>query len=157
MQTVDLIRLFNAHRVKYLLIGATACAVHGHSRATADIDILIEATSRNAERAREALKEFGYDVEDLVIKDMLEKKILFRQYWLDTDIHPFAEGILFDKAWEDRVKAPFEGEPANYVSLNDLITMKRAAGRPKDKEDLRYLLHIRKVLNEKKRKRKKKR
>jgi hypothetical protein len=156
MQTVELIKLFNAHKVKYLLIGAAACAAHGHSRATSDIDILIEATLQNAERARGALKEFGYDVEDLPIEDMLEKKILFRQYWLDIDIHPFAEGIVFEKAWKDRLDAPFEDEPSHYVSLNDLIDMKRAAGRPKDKEDLRYLLHIRKVLNEKKRKRKKK-
>ncbi len=148
MQPEKLIELFNAHKVTYLIIGASACAVHGFPRATRDLDIFIEASPRNAERVLGALSEFGYDVTDLTIDDVLHYKLLFRQYWLDTDIHPFAKGISFSSAWKKKFRAPFNGVPAAYVSLNDLIRMKRIANRPKDQEDLRQLLHIRKILKE---------
>lgn len=145
MQPEKLIELFNAHKIKYLLIGAAACSAHGFTRSTSDIDFFIEATPENAQKVLNALSEFGYDVSDLTIDDVLGFKLLFRQYWLDTDIHPFVKGAKFKSAWEKRFRAPFEGVPAAYVSLNDLISMKRAAGRPKDKEDLKHLLHIRKI------------
>lgn len=145
MQPERLIELFNAHRVKYLLIGAVACSAHGFTRATSDIDIFIEATPANAQKTLDALAEFGYDITELTIEDVLKFKLLFRRYWLDTDIHPFVTGASFKSAWKNRFSASISGIPTHYVSLNDLIRMKRAAGRPKDKEDLRYLLRLKKL------------
>lgn len=150
MQPEKLIELFNAHKVKYLLIGAAACATHGFTRATTDIDFLIEATPINAERVLKALSEFGYDVTDVTIDEVLNFKLLFRQYWLDTDIHPNVKGVSFKSAWKNRHAATFKGIPAAYVSLNDLIRMKKAAGRPKDKEDLKYLLRLRELKKKRK-------
>jgi hypothetical protein len=43
-----LLRLLNAHKVRYVVIGATAFPVHGYARATLDIDIFIDATPDNA-------------------------------------------------------------------------------------------------------------
>lgn len=150
MRPEKLIELFNAHKVKYLIIGAAACAIHGFTRATADIDFLIEATPENARRVLDALSEFGYDVTDVTIDDVLKFKLLFRQYWLDTDIHPNVDGATFKSAWKNRHVSTFKGAPAAYVSLNDLIRMKKAAGRPKDKEDLKYLLRLRELKKKKK-------
>lgn len=78
MQPKRLIELFNAHKVKYLIIGAAACAAHGFTRLTTDIDLFIEATPKNAERTLEALRAFGFDVTDLTVRDVLEFKLLFR-------------------------------------------------------------------------------
>lgn len=157
MDIPELLRLLNEHRVRYVLIGAAAFPAHGFSRTTRDIDIMIDPSDKNIARARDALKEFGYDISDVTPEEMREKKVLFRQYILETDIHPYVTGVEFDDVWKKRKRYKLHGVPTNFASLDDLITMKRAAGRPKDKEDLRYLLHIRKVLKEKKRKRKKKR
>jgi len=54
-----LLRSLNAHRVRFLVIGATAFPVYGYARATLDLDIFIEATEENAARVRAALTEFG--------------------------------------------------------------------------------------------------
>jgi len=136
--------LLNANKVKYVIIGASAMPVHGFTRATRDIDIFIEATKENAERTMAALKECGYDLTDLTVDEILEKKILLRQYILETDIHPFVAGTTWDNVWRSKVKDRMNNIQTYFASLDELIKMKKAAGRGKDLDDLRYLLKIKK-------------
>jgi hypothetical protein len=42
----DLLSILNAHRVKYLDIGAYAVAFHAQPRATKDLDIMVKADLR---------------------------------------------------------------------------------------------------------------
>ena len=144
MDTESLLKSLKDHKVRFVVIGATAFPVHGYSRATLDIDIFIRPEVSNAEKTLSALKDFGYDVSELAIDELLTKKILIRQYLVETDIHPYVKGVSFDEVWKNKVKAKFGDTFAWFASLNDLIKMKRAAGRPKDREDLKYLLKLRK-------------
>jgi len=144
VDTEGLLKLLKEHKVEFVIIGATAFPVHGYARATLDIDIFIRATLKNAERTWGALREFGYDVTDIKIEDLLKKKLLIRQYAVETDIHPFVKGITFEEAWADKVKAKFGATAVYFSSLRDLIKMKRAAGRPQDLEDLKYLKKLKK-------------
>ena len=145
MDTEGLLKLLKEHKVDFIIIGATAFPVHGYARATLDIDIFIRPTQANSERARIALEAFGYDVTDIKKEDLLTKKLLIRQYTVETDIHPFVKGISFEEAWKNKVKAKFGNTVVYFASLNDLIKMKRAAGRPKDLEDLKYLSKLKKT------------
>lgn len=142
MDTESLLKSLNAHSVRYVVIGATAFPVHGYARATLDIDIFIEATPENAQRTLMALKDVGYDVADVTEEDLLTKKLLIRQYTLETDVHPFVAGVTFEEVWHNRIESCIGQTPANFASLDDLIRMKQAAGRPKDLEDLRVLLKL---------------
>ena len=144
MQTEKLLKLLKENKVKFVIIGATAFPVHGYSRATLDVDIFIKPEKANAQRTRNALKEFGYDVTDVTIDDLLTKKVLIRQYLIETDIHPFVEGLTFEKVWKNKVKARFGKTFVWFASLDDLISMKKAAWRTKDREDLKYLLQLKK-------------
>jgi len=139
MDTEDLLRLLNVHKVEFVVIGATAFPIHGYARATLDIDIFVHPEPQNASRLFEALKDFGYDVSDITLEDLLTRKVLIRQYLVETDIHPFVTGITFDQVWKNRVQGTYGNEDVFYASLDDLITMKEAAGRPKDLEDLKVL------------------
>ena len=47
---VDLLRAFSEADVRFLVVGAYALAVHGHPRATGDLDVWVEATPENADR-----------------------------------------------------------------------------------------------------------
>ena len=91
MEVEGLLRSLKEHKVRFVIIGATAFPVHGYSRATLDIDIFIEPTPINAQRARAALQAFGYDMSDVSVDDLLTRKLLIRQYVVETDIHPFRE------------------------------------------------------------------
>jgi len=147
MDTEDLLRLLNAHDVDYVIIGATAFPVYGYSRATLDIDVLILPTDKNAQKTLNSLRDFGYDVSDITVSDLMSKKILIRQYILETDIHPFVKGISVDEIWKNKVAGRIGETPCYFASLDDLIRMKKAADRQKDKEDLKILLKIKKRLD----------
>jgi len=144
LDTENLLKLLNAHNVEFVIIGATAFPVHGYARATLDIDLFIRPEPETARRTLSALKEFGYDVTDLSEDDLLSKKVLIRQYLVETDIHPFVRGVTFDQVWKHRFPGTYGNEKVWYASLEDLIEMKRAAGRPKDMEDLNALLRLKK-------------
>lgn len=146
MDTEKLLQSLNAHNVRYLLIGAAAFPVYGYTRATVDIDVFIAADEENARKTRQALIDFGFDLADVSLTDLQQKKLLIRQYALDVDIHPFAKGVEFEDVWEHRVQGTIGNQPANFASLDDLIKMKKAAGRKKDTEDLKELRRIKKSL-----------
>ena len=149
MDIENLLRLLNENNVEYVIIGATAFPVHGYSRSTLDLDIFIRPTGTNASRTLKALTDFGYDVTDISVEDLVSKKILIRQYSVETDIHPFVKGVTFDEIWENKVAGRIGNVPVYFASLEDLITMKRAAGRSKDQEDLKILRKIQERRREK--------
>jgi predicted nucleotidyltransferase len=152
VDTENLLKLLKENKVDFVVIGATAFPVHGYARTTLDIDIFIRPARENAERTWKALKEFGYDMTDISIEELLIKKLLIRQYTVETDIHPHVKGISFDEVWKNRVRAKFGNTFVYFASLDDLIKMKKAAGRARDLEDLKVLRNIRKLKMEKKRK-----
>ncbi len=143
MDIESLFRSLNEHSVEYVLIGATAFPVHGYARATLDVDIFIRATPDNVERTRRALTAFGYDLAEVTDDELMTKKILIRQYLVDSR-HPSvrARGHVRRGLVEARPR-PVGQTPAAFASLDDLIRMKAAAGRPKDLEDLRVLRRLR--------------
>ncbi len=143
MDTEKLLRLLKENKVKFVVIGASAFPVYGYARATLDIDIFIKPELENIRRTMKALKAFGYDLTDLIPDDFLKSKILIRQYTIEADFHPFVKGITFDKVWKNRIKARFGETEVYFPSLNDMIKMKKAAGRAIDLEDLKYLKKIR--------------
>jgi predicted nucleotidyltransferase len=142
MDISSLLKSLNAHKVRYVVIGARALPVHGYVRATLDTDIFIDPSEDNARRTLEALKSFGYDISDISTHDILSKKVLIRQYLVETDIHPFVKGITFEQVWKNRVRSKIGRTTANFASLADLIRMKKSADRVKDREDLKILRRL---------------
>jgi hypothetical protein len=135
--------LLNDSDVRHLIVGATAFAAHGWVRATADLDLIVDADHENVVRLRNALASFGYDIPDASPEDFRRYKILLFQYDLPLDIHPFVGGASsFTECWDRRVVADIGGVEASLASLDDLIAMKRAADRPKDREDLWQLVRL---------------
>jgi predicted nucleotidyltransferase len=139
MDIENLLKLLNEYRVRYVIIGAAAFPVHGYTRTTMDTDIFIEPTEKNAVRCLKALKKFGYDITDISVTELMKKKILVRQYLVEIDIHPFVTGMNFNQVWQDKVKEKIGKTEVYFASLDDLIKMKKAVKRPKDKEDLKVL------------------
>src|SRR3990170_5568401 len=121
MDTESLLRWLKENGVEFVVIGASAFPIHGYARATLDIDIFIRPEPQNTAQSLEALKDFEYDVSDITLEDLLTKKVLIRQYLVETDIHPFVTGVTFDEIWKNRVSGTYGSEKVCYASLEDLI------------------------------------
>lgn len=145
MDIENLLKSFNDHKVKYVIIGAAAFPVHGYARVTLDTDIFIEPTVANAKRCLAALRNFGYDMNQMTTHNLLKKKTLIRQYLVEVDIHPYVKGVTFQGIWKRKVKEKTRKIVTYFAGLDDLIKMKRAVSRPKDKEDLKILLKLKKA------------
>jgi hypothetical protein len=137
----ELLSILNARRVKYLIIGAYAVAIHAQPRATKDLDILVKADPENAKAVFAALAEFGAPLEGLTPADFAEPGPFFRmgREPVGVDILTAIPGVEFDAAWSRRVEDIFDEETnlrANFISREDLLAAKRAAGRRQDLADV---------------------
>jgi len=130
----DLLRIFNANHVRYLVIGGYAVVQYAEPRFTKDLDLWISTDSANAEAVYKALKEFGAPLTDLTVKDFSEEGYFFQMGVppVRVDVLMGIPGTNFEECWERRVEVDFEGLKINFISKRDLITAKRASGRPQD-------------------------
>lgn len=136
----DLLSVFHAHGVKYLVVGGLAVIFHAQPRYTKDMDLFIRADPANAKAIYAALAEFGAPLGDTRPEDFTNRSTFFR-YGREPrgiDILPDIPGVDFDAAWEKRVESVIDtasGLKANFISAEDLIASKLASGRPQDLAD----------------------
>jgi len=136
----DVFRSFQQFDVRYLVIGGIASILHGVPCATFDLDILIEATPENARRLLDALTSAGLGTASLTTPEaVLAHEITIFKDRVRIDVQTRTPGLIFREAWERRAVMSFEGQAFDVVSKSDLISSKRAAGRPVDLEDARLL------------------
>lgn len=140
-QYLDVFRSLQRHKAKYVVIGGVAAITHGVARSTFDLDLLIEATPRNAGRVLRALVEAGMDIARLATPEgVLENEITIFRDRFKIDIQTKTPGLRFATAWKNRDVVNFRGQRINFASRKDVIRSKRAAGRRKDQEDVEALL-----------------
>jgi Nucleotidyl transferase of unknown function (DUF2204) len=133
----EILRELSAAGADFLIVGAHALAAHGYVRATKDLDIWIRPSAENAQRVWRALTAFGAPLEALAIDDLTTPETVF-QIGVDPiriDFLTSIAGLEFEDAWQDRVTIDFGGSPLPFISRDDLIRNKRAAGRPQDLVD----------------------
>ena len=136
----DVFASLQKHEVKYVVIGGIAAVLHGVPRATFDVDILVEATSDNAQRLLDALLEARLGTASLISADeLLTHEITIFKDRVRIDVQTATPGLRFEDAWQNRETMEYQGQTFYVASRNDLIASKRAAGRKIDLEDARLL------------------
>ena len=137
----DLLQIFNANKVKYLVIGGYAIVQYAEPRFTKDLDVLISTDLVNAEAVYNALHEFGAPLTGLTPKDFSEEGFFFQMGVppVRVDVLMGIPGIQFEECWNRRVEVDFDGLKVIFISKLDLIASKRAAGRPQDLIDVDLL------------------
>src|SRR2546421_8512266 len=137
----ELLEVLNAYGVRYLIVGGYAVMKYTEPRLTKDLDLWIATDPANADRAYCALAQFGapignYTPADLTVEDA----------WFQIGVAPVRvdvlmsiPGVTFEECWQRRLKDMFLGVPASFISREDLILAKEAAGRAQDKRDARRL------------------
>ena len=144
--------------VRYLVVGGVAVVLHGYLRTTADLDLVIALDAVNVRRAVSALEGLGYrprapvpaaQFADPEIRRrwVREKGLTVFSFW--SDKRPRLEVVLFasepfpfDDAFARAVHVQLGGQLVPVVSLEDLIALKRAAGRPQDAADIERLMML---------------
>jgi predicted nucleotidyltransferase len=124
------------HDVRYVLTGGLAANAHGLRRTTRDVDIIVERSATNLTRLAAAAREL--EVGSPVLAD-LERAA---NVSLDTregelDVMNEAKGAPhFARLVERAVVVEVFGTPVPVAALDDVIALKRAAGRDVDLRDI---------------------
>jgi hypothetical protein len=137
----DLLRAFNEHGVKYLVVGGYAFGVYAEPRATKDLDLLIRSDEANSAAIYRALTQYGAPLDGLSPQDFVDGSAFqIGQPPARIDILQRIDGLTFDEAWQNRIEGVLEGEVrVNVISRNDLIRNKLASGREQDLLDAKKL------------------
>lgn len=137
----------NRSRAKYLVIGGVACILHGHARATEDLDILIERTEANAERVLAGLARVGYGfARGWPAAEILQRPITVIGDDPAVDIFTVAFRVKYEQAAPRATAVDVEGVRIPLIALDDLIASKRT-GRLQDAADIEVLEEIRRRLD----------
>jgi hypothetical protein len=137
----DILSAFEEEGVKYLLVGAYALAVHGHVRATGDIDLWVETSEDNAARIMAALRRFGAPLHQTEERDFETPEIVFQIGVAPRriDILTTIDAVDFDAAWSEREEVEVAGLRVPVISRHHLLQNKRATGRARDQVDALWL------------------
>ena len=137
----ELLGLFDARNVEYLIVGGYALAFHGAPRFTGDIDLLIKPDHQNAKRILAALDEFGLGSLELSESDFTTPHNLIQLGVppVRVDIMTSLTAVDWAEADQNKVCTDYDGIPACFISKADLITNKKALARKKDLADLEAL------------------
>jgi len=137
----EFIQLLNDNRVRYLVVGGYAVALHGYPRYTRDIDIWVELSEENATHIVEALEQFGFASLGLKESDFLVKEQVIQLGYAPNriDIITTLSGITFAECYDKRVPVEIDGVKINFIDLDSLRKNKKATGRLQDLADLENL------------------
>src|SRR4029077_4409310 len=136
----ELLQLLNKFEVEYLIVGGFAVMKYGEPRYTKDLDVWIHNSPENSRRVLEALQKFGAPLEhDGITAETFTGQVVYQIGIAPVRIDILSEitGVDFPDAWKKRVASTFFGVPVHFISLDDLVTNKRALGRSSDLKDLR--------------------
>ena len=137
----DLLSLLNRHRVRYLVAGGYAVIYYTNPRYTKNLNVVVALTDEDTVRAAEALREFGFPLTDADLAELRtpNRMIVLGRPPSRIDVLNGIDGIDFDEAYGRCQMVTIRGEECPFLSLEDLISAKKAAGRPQDKLDLKGL------------------
>ena len=136
-----LLELFNAYKVKYMIVGGYALAYHGVPRYTGDIDIYVKPDSQNAELIMKALDKFGFGSVGLTVDDFENpnKVVQLGVQPVRIDIITSISGVSWKDASLSCVDGKYGDLPVKYIGLEKFIINKRKTGRKRDLADLEAL------------------
>lgn len=145
--TLEFIRLLGTHEVEYVMVGGEAVIYFGHARFTGDVDFFYSNREDNVKKLFGTLKEFwSGSIPGVASPDELAEPGVVVQFGRPPnriDLMNRIDGVEFEESWNAKLVLCIANSNPTIslfiLSLDNLIRNKRAAGRPKDLEDLKFL------------------
>lgn len=149
MLLVRLAAALDAGKVPYALVGGYAVALHGVVRGTVDIDLVLDFRLKHFEGAEAALRSIGLtprlpvtaaEVFRFREEYVANRNLTAWSFVNAADPSEIVDVILtHDLAGLKTKGVRVQGRTIKIVAIDDLIRMKKAAGRPQDLEDVKAL------------------
>ena len=145
--------------VAFVIVGGLASRAHGSTSLTEDLDICFARDRENLERLAEVLVDLAairrglppdaprmppLDARTLRSGSLFTLLTRFGEFDLLADPDP---GLEYEAIAANAVEGEVAGVPVRFAGLDDLIAMKRAAGRPKDRIELEVLGALREEID----------
>lgn len=151
---LEVLKSLDAEGVRFVIVGGVAMVLHGSSSVTFDLDLALSLDERNVAAAVRGLAPFHprpphYPTEVGFVWD--ERSFVGAVVELNTDAGPLdllrvlPEVDSFAGLWDRAEIRELGGIAVRVASIDDLIAMKEAAGRPKDLEHVRQLKALKKI------------
>lgn len=157
-EIASILQAFNEQGVKYLIAGGVAVVLHGYTRATGDLDLLIELDSENIKQCIQILMDHNYQPR-LPLDPFIFADSNIRKNWVEEkgmEVFSFFHRLKPVFGIDIFAKYPLEKTPdfdnptkrklaeiqVNVCPLEDLILMKQKANRSKDLQDIEALKNI---------------
>lgn len=144
--------------VEYVVVGGLAVIMHGHLRATRNLDLVIGLEPQNCRKGMDALASIGLrprlpvtlaDFADPAKREdwTQNRNMLVFQLWdpanPERSVDAFVrEPIDFRAMLSEAVIKDLDGVSIPVASIRHLIQLKQAAGRPLDIDDIQALREI---------------
>ncbi|MGZ5494496.1 MAG: nucleotidyl transferase AbiEii/AbiGii toxin family protein [Thermoanaerobaculia bacterium] len=143
----DLAAAMHEQRLRWYLFGAQAAIVWGSPRLSADVDVTADIEPSALHDSIHALGRHGFDMvatdPDFVARTRV-LPFLHRASRMPLDVVLAGPG-LEDEFLQRAISIDVDGTFIPVISPEDLIVTKVLAGRPKDIEDIRGVLHERRA------------
>lgn len=155
----EILARLNAANVDYIVIGGLASQAHGSPSITRDLDVCIARDLPNLQRLAVVLADIAAIRRGLSPDSPPMPRLDARTlrggslFTLDTAFGPFDllanpdPGFDFETLSRNAITVEVGGAVVKVASLDDLIAMKRAAGRPKDRIELEILGALREEID----------
>ncbi len=146
----DMLTLLGKHNVRYLIIGGLAFTYHAIPRYTKDMDLWIDPSRENVERANKALAEFGSP--EVMDTDNPQEILQLGMAPDRIDLIRHIPGAKFETAWKKIIHGHYGSAKAYWIDIDSLIRIKRRIDHPRHQEDVRILCEVKKRRKRSKRK-----
>jgi hypothetical protein len=137
----ELLKLFNEHKIEYIIVGAYALAFHGVPRFTGDIDLLVNPSPVNAHKILSALADFGFSSLGLTVEELKTPNYVVQLGVppVRIDIITSITGVSWEEADRGKIRGCYGRVPVHFLGKDQYIANKRAIGRKKDLADIEAL------------------
>ena len=137
---------FDSLGVRWYLFGAQAAIFHGVARLTADVDVTVLPELHSTGRLASAMEANGFRLRVTATDDFVARTrvlpFVHSATRLPVDVVLAGPGI--EEQFLDRAELHvLEGVRVPIATVEDLVTMKILAGRPKDLDDAKGMLRAR--------------
>jgi len=150
-----LLRRLDAAGVEFVVVGGIAAITHGSPQVTHDLDIVFATDEANLRRLSDALIDLNAKVHGVIddvpfvpdaraLRQVRLLRLTTDEGRLDVMVQP--DGSKgYEQLLAGSIEAVVEGTAVRVAGLDDLIAMKKAAGRTKDRLHLEELYAIKRL------------